>query len=208
MNDLEYIINKYEEEGFSKEKIDKIKQAYNYALEKHKGKKRKDGNDFINHPLSVARILCDLNVDDTTIISALVHETISESDATGEELEKLFDSDVRNIVESLTKINKLKLNDDSESSSLYLRKVLVGLSEDPRVLIIKLADRLHNMRTLDYLPVEKQKQKAMETMNVLIPIAHRLGINSIKSELEDLSLKYSKTDVYESILEKLNVTRE
>ena len=208
MNDLEYIINKYEEEGFSKEKIDKIKQAYNYALEKHKGKKRKDGNDFINHPLSVARILCDLNVDDTTIISALVHETISESDATGEELEKLFDSDVRNIVESLTKINKLKLNDDSESSSLYLRKVLVGLSEDPRVLIIKLADRLHNMRTLDYLPVEKQKQKAMETMNVLIPIAHRLGINSIKSELEDLSLRYSKPDVYESILEKLNGTRE
>lgn len=208
MNDLEYIINKYEEEGFSKEKIDKIKEAYNYALEKHKGKKRKDGNDFINHPLSVARILCDINVDDTTIISALVHETISESDATGEELEKLFDSDVRNIVESLTKINKLKLNDDSESSSLYLRKVLVGLSEDPRVLIIKLADRLHNMRTLDYLPVEKQKQKAMETMNVLIPIAHRLGINSIKSELEDLSLKYSKPDVYESILEKLNGTRE
>lgn len=180
MNDLEYIINKYEEEGFSKEKIDKIKQAYNYALEKHKGKKRKDGNDFINHPLSVARILCDLNVDDTTIISALVHETISESDATGEELEKLFDSDVRNIVESLTKINKLKLNDDSESSSLYLRKVLVGLSEDPRVLIIKLADRLHNMRTLKFLKRDRQIAISQETRDLYAPLANRLRTIFIK----------------------------
>ena len=208
MKDLEYILNKYKEEGFSKDKIKKIEEAYDYAFKKHEGKKRKDGNDFITHPLKVARILCDLNVDEVTIIAALVHETISESDATSKELEKLFGSEVSHIVVSLTKINKLKLSDDSESSGLYLRKVLVGLSEDPRVLIIKLADRLHNMRTLDYLPVDKQKQKAMETMNVLIPIAHRLGINSIKSELEDLSLKYSKPEVYESILEKLDGTRE
>ena len=208
MKDIEYIIAKYTEDGFSTDRINKIEEAYNYALKKHKDKKRKDGNDFIVHPLSVARILCDINVDDITIISALVHETISESDATLDELEELFGTEVKNIVDSLTKINRLKLNDDSESSSLYLRKVLVGLSEDPRVLIIKLADRLHNMRTLDYLPEYKQKQKAMETMNVLIPIAHRLGINSIKSELEDLSLKYSKPEVYESILEKLDGTRE
>lgn len=208
MKDLEYILNKYKEEGFSEDKIKKIEEAYDYAFKKHEGKKRKDGNDFITHPLKVARILCDLNVDEVTIIAALVHETISESDATDKELEKLFGSEVSHIVVSLTKINKLKLSDDSESSGLYLRKVLVGLSEDPRVLIIKLADRLHNMRTLDYLPVDKQKQKAMETMNVLIPIAHRLGINSIKSELEDLSLKYSKPEVYESILEKLDGTRE
>ena len=208
MKDLEYILNKYKEEGYSEDKIKKIEEAYDYAFKKHEGKKRKDGNDFITHPLKVARILCDLNVDEVTIIAALVHETISESDATNKELEKLFGSEVSHIVVSLTKINKLKLSDDSESSGLYLRKVLVGLSEDPRVLIIKLADRLHNMRTLDYLPVDKQKQKAMETMNVLIPIAHRLGINSIKSELEDLSLKYSKPEVYESILEKLDGTRE
>ena len=208
MKDLEYILNKYKEEGFSEDKIKKIEEAYDYAFKKHEGKKRKDGNDFITHPLKVARILCDLNVDEVTIIAALVNETISESDATKKELEKLFGSEVSHIVVSLTKINKLKLSDDSESSGLYLRKVLVGLSEDPRVLIIKLADRLHNMRTLDYLPVDKQKQKAMETMNVLIPIAHRLGINSIKSELEDLSLKYSKPEVYESILEKLDGTRE
>ena len=208
MEDLNYILDKYKEFGLSEEKLDKIKEAYFYAEKKHKGKKRKDGTDFITHPLSVARILSDLNVDDTTIIAALVHETISESDATLEELESLFGSDVKVIVESLTKINKLKLNDESENGSLYLRKVLVGLSEDVRVLIIKLADRLHNMRTLSSLPKSKQRQKAIETMNVLIPIAHRLGINSIKSELEDLSLKYSKPEVYDSILEKLDGTRE
>ena len=208
MKDIDYIIKKYEEDGFSTEKIDKIKEAYLFASLKHKDKKRKDGTPFITHPVAVARILTDLNVDDITIVSALVHETISESDATVLELEEKFGVEVSHIVESLTKINRLKLNDDSESSSLYLRKILVGLSEDPRVLIIKLADRLHNMRTLDSLPAYKQKQKAMETMNVLIPIAHRLGINSIKSELEDLSLRYSKPDVYQSILEKLDGTRE
>lgn len=208
MDIIEYILEKYREDSLAKERLDKINEAYLYALKKHEGKKRKTGEDFITHPLSVAKILCDINVDDTTIIAALVHETISESDATLEELESMFGNEVRVIVDSLTKINRLKLSDDSESSSIYLRKILVGLSEDARVLIIKLADRLHNMRTLYSLPEEKQKQKAMETMNVLIPIAHRLGINSIKSELEDLSLKYSKPDVYESILEKLDGTRE
>ena len=208
MNILESIIEKYTSNGLDSKRIDKIREAYSYALEKHKGKKRKSGEDFIEHPLSVAKILSDINVDDTTIVAALIHETISESDGTLEEIESKFGSDVRVIVDSLTKINKLKLNDNSESSGLYLRKVLVGMSEDVRVLIIKLADRLHNMRTLSSLPEFKQKQKAMETMNVLIPIAHRLGINSIKSELEDLSLRYSKPEVYNSILEKLNGTRE
>lgn len=206
--EIDSILKKYKELGYDKKSLDRIEKAYLYAAEKHKGKIRKSGEDFIEHPLNVALILADLNVDDTTIVAALVHETISESDATLEELEKLFGKDVRIIVDNLTKINKLKLIDNSESSSLYLRKVLVGLSEDARVLIIKLADRLHNMRTLYSLSKEKQKQKAMETMNVLIPIAHRLGINSIKSELEDLSLKYSNPEVYQSILEKLDGTRE
>ncbi|MBQ3021327.1 MAG: bifunctional (p)ppGpp synthetase/guanosine-3',5'-bis(diphosphate) 3'-pyrophosphohydrolase [Bacilli bacterium] len=208
METINYIIEKYKNDGLESDKLNLIKEAYLYAEKKHEGKKRKSGCDFIEHPLEVAKILTDINVDDTTIVAALVHETISESDATKEELEELFGIDVAKIVESLTKINKLKLNDSSESGSIYLRKVLVGLSEDARVLIIKLADRLHNMRTLSYLPEYKQKQKTIETMNVLIPIAHRLGINSIKSELEDLSLKYSKPEVYNSILEKLDGTRE
>ena len=208
MKIIEYIIEKYKNEEIEESKLNKITEAYHYALDKHNGKKRKSGEDFVEHPLNVAKILCDINVDDTTIVAALIHETISESNATIEEIQDKFGSEVAKIVECLTKINKLKLSDESESGSIYLRKVLVGLSEDVRVLIIKLADRLHNMRTLSSLPVEKQKQKATETMNVLIPIAHRLGINSIKSELEDLSLRYSKPDVYESILEKLDGTRE
>ena len=208
MKILEYIIEKYKNEELEENKLNKITEAYDFAVEKHKGKKRKSGEDFVEHPLNVAKILCDINTDDTTIVAALIHETISESDASLEEIEEKFGNEVAKIVECLTKINKLKLSDESESGSIYLRKVLVGLSEDVRVLIIKLADRLHNMRTLSSLPVEKQKQKATETMNVLIPIAHRLGINSIKSELEDLSLRYSKPDVYESILEKLDGTRE
>lgn len=208
MDTINYILEKYRNDNTPDERLNLIEKAYLYALDKHKGKKRKSGEDFIEHPVSVAKILTDINVDETTIIAALLHETISESNATIEELEELFGTEVSVIVDCLTKINRLKLNDDSESSGLYLRKILVGLSENVRVLIIKLADRLHNMRTLDSLPIEKQKQKAMETMNVLIPIAHRLGINSIKSELEDLSLKYSKPEVYESILEKLDGTRE
>jgi len=208
MEIINYILEKYRDNGLDKNIVDKINEAYLFAVDKHKGKMRKNGEEFITHPLNVAKILTDINVDETTIIAALIHETISESDATLESIEEKFGLSVANIVDNLTKINKLKLSDESESGSQYLRKVLVGLSEDVRVLIIKLADRLHNMRTLSSLPPEKQKQKATETMNVLIPIAHRLGINSIKSELEDLSLKYSKPEVYESILEKLNGTRE
>lgn len=208
MKEFDLIISKCKENNFNEETIEKIKEAYEFAKEKHTGKNRKNGEEFITHPLNVTLILSELNVDSITIIAALVHETTFESDATLEELEEKFGSEVRLIVESLEKINRLKLNDSSESSSIYLRKVLVGLSTDVRVILIKLADRLHNMRTIQALPEEKQKQKAMETKNVLIPIAHRLGINSIKSELEDLWLRYTKPEIYQEILDKLNGTRE
>jgi len=207
MEIVKYIIEKYSNNGLNNVELNKIQEAYEFALLKHKNKMRKNGEEFITHPLNVAKILCDINVDETTIIAAIIHETISESDASLEEIEEKFGSNVANIVDNLTKINKLKLSDESESGSQYLRKVLVGLSEDVRVLIIKLADRLHNMRTLSSLPVDKQKQKATETMNVLIPIAHRLGMNSIKSELEDLSLRYYKPDAYFSISEQLNKSK-
>lgn len=186
----------------------KIKEAYEYAKKKHEGKKRLSGDDFIQHPLSVALILTGLNVDVITIQAALLHEVINHSNTTKEELESQFGSEIANIVDSVSKINKLELSDDSESSAIYLRKVLVGIAEDVRVLFIKLADRLHNMRTAEYLSDEKRKQKANETMSVLVPIAHRLGINSIKSELENLCLMYLKPDVYQDILERLNATNE
>ncbi len=185
-----------------------IKEAYNFAKEKHEGMKRLNGEDFITHPLNVAKIVNDLSVDATTIIAALLHEVINNSDTLLSEIEEKFGKEVATIVDSVSKINKLELVDDSEHSAIYLRKVLVGLATDVRVLFIKLADRLHNMRTNYAVNPKKQKAKAYETQAVLIPIAHRLGINSIKSELEDLCLYYTKPDVYNDILEKLNETRE
>jgi len=193
---------------FSDENVlEKIKLAYEFACSEHKGLKRLSGDDYITHPLHVASILIDLNVDEVTIIASLLHETLNNGKiATKEVLEEKFGPEVAKIVDSVSKINKLELVDETESSAIYLRKVLVGLAEDPRVLYIKLADRLHNMRTNWAIKEEKQKEKAKETMSVLVPIAHRLGINSIKSELENICLSILKPDVYNDILEKLNKT--
>ena len=188
--------------------LSKISDAYSYAVTTQENYFRKDNSPLIEHSLWVAYILADLNVDETTIIAALVHESVITCKIKIDEINKLFGSDVALIVDNLSKINKLKLNDDSEGSSIYLRKILVGLSEDVRVLFIKLADRLHNMRTIYVEKNKEQKDKLLETKNVLIPIAHRLGINSIKSELEDLWLKYSKPDIYQDILDKLNNSRD
>ena len=189
-----------------REQFETIKKAYLYAYNEHKGMKRLTGDDFITHPLEVTKILMELNVDDTTIIASLLHEVINNGSKTYEDLVEDFGEDIAKIVLSVSKINKLELPDNNESSVIYLRKILVGLAEDVRVLYIKLADRLHNMRTNWAINPQKQKQKAEETMSVLVPIAHRLGINSIKSELENLSLYYLKPDVYNDILEKLNET--
>lgn len=190
------------------DELDVINRAYGFALAKHGDKKRLNGDPYISHPLEVAYILTDLNVDYITIACALLHETINHTDTSIDEIREEFGDEIANIVYSVSKINRLELSDDKDSSAQYLRKVLVGLSEDVRVLFIKLADRLHNMRTLYALPLEVQKQKANETTSVLIPIAHRLGINSIKSELEDWCLRYTKPDVYNDILEKLDASRE
>jgi len=188
--------------------LDVINRAYAFALLKHSGKKRLNGDDYITHPLEVANILTDLNVDYVTLAAALLHETINHTDTKLSEIEEEFGEEIAKIVKSVSKINRLELTDNKDATAAYLRKVLVGLSEDVRVLFIKLADRLHNMRTLYALPIEDQKQKANETTAVLIPIAHRLGINSIKSELEDWCLKYTKPDVYRDILEKLDASRD
>lgn len=195
-------------DNFSEIELEEIKKSYDFACLKHEGRKRLSNEDYITHPLNVALILSDLDVDKTTIISALIHETINHGTATLEEIEESFGKDVASIVKNISTINKLELTDDKESSAIYLRKVLVGMSEDVRVLFIKLADRLHNMRTIWAVNPKKQKRKAIETMNVLIPIAHRLGIYGIKSELEDLCLRYLKPDVYNDILKDLKVSVE
>ena len=186
--------------------IPKIKEAYNYAESLLEGITRKNNDTEINHVLEVTNILIDLNVDTLTIICALLHSILDFGEVKEDEIINKFGEKTYKIILSLSKINNLEMVDDSESAALYLRKVMVGLCEDVRVLFIKLADRLHNMRTLNVLSIERQKIIANETLSVLVPIAHRLGINSIKSELENLCLYYLKPDVYNDILEKLNDT--
>ena len=196
------------EEYYTSEEQKKITLAYQFGCEKHKGKMRLNGLPYMTHPLGVMEILLDMCVDAETIMASLIHETMNHADATKEEIASLFGMDVANIVWTISKINRLELQDDSEYSAMNLRKVLVGMSEDIRVLFLKLADRLHNLRTADALLEEDRKRKVNETMTVLIPIAHRLGMYKIKGEMEDLCLKYSKPDVYNDILERLNATQE
>lgn len=191
----------------AEKEIKLIEKAYNYANVKHHGQKRKTGEDYIIHPLSVAYILTDIYADSSTICAALLHDVVEDSDATLEELTKEFSKEIVELVDGVTKINKLNFSGETENVLANHRKILVGLSKDVRVIILKLADRLHNLRTLWVLPEKKQKEKAKETLDILTPIAHRLGMSNIKSELEDLSLRYYKPDVYFSIVEQLNQSK-
>ena len=184
-----------------------IRNAYDYAYRKHFSQKRITGDDYITHPLNVAWILTDVSADGKAIAAALLHDTIEDSDSTYEEIEGLFGTEVAKIVDGVTKINRLNFSTETEQMAANQRKILVGLSSDVRVLIVKLADRLHNMRTLYVLSETKQKRKAKETLEILTPVAHRLGMYKLKSELEDLSLRYLNPDAYYEIVEKLNLKK-
>lgn len=184
--------------------LETIKKAYEFAEEKHYGQKRLNGEDYITHPLNVALILTKIHSDYETLCASLLHETIRTQGVEESEIISLFGENIGGLVSEVTKINKLSLSADSVYQINYYKKILVGLCEDVRVIIIKLADRVHNMRTLWAIPLEKQKEKAKETLEILAPIAHRLGIHYLKSELEDLSLRYYKPDVYYDIVTRLN----
>lgn len=190
-----------------KSELDLVTKAYRFAFEKHFGVKRLTGEDYIEHPLNVANILTTIKADAATICAALLHDVMEDCDVSRDEMVEQFGEEIAHLVDGVTKINRLNFNGDNEMMIANHRKILVGLSEDVRVIIIKLADRLHNMRTLWILPEKKQKEKAKETLDILTPIAHRLGMNHIKGELEDLSLRYYKPDIYFSIVEHLNQTK-
>lgn len=189
------------------EELSFILDAYNFAFEKHFGQKRITGDDYITHPLNVAYILTEVKADAKAISAALLHDTLEDCTTTLEEIEQRFGKEVAFLVNGVTKINKLSFSTENEQIAANQRKILVGLSEDVRVIIIKLADRLHNMRTISVLSEEKQKKTAKESLEILTPVAHRLGIYKIKSELEDLSLRYLKPDAYYDIVEKLNLKK-
>ena len=204
---IEDLVKKVSNYDDNEEDLKLIRSAYEYASKKHFSQKRITGDDYISHPLNVAWILTDVKADGKAISAALLHDTIEDSDSTFDEIENIFGHEVATIVDGVTKINRLNFTSDSEQMAANQRKILVGLSSDVRVLIVKLADRLHNMRTLYVLSEAKQKRKAKETLEILTPVAHRLGIYKIKSELEDLSLRYSNPTAYFDIVEKLNVKK-
>ncbi len=189
------------------ENLEKIRSAYQFASLSHQGQYRKSGEAYIIHPLNTAIILTTVYADTDTIIAGLLHDTIEDCDVTKEELEEMFGKTVANLVYGVSKLGRINFSTENEYLIDYYKKIIVGMSEDVRVIIVKLADRLHNMRTLYALPKEKQKKIAKETLEILAPIAHHLGIHKIKSELEDLSLRYLKPDVFYDIAEKLDQTK-
>ena len=185
-----------------------IEKAYKVAYKAHEGQKRKSGEPYIIHPLCVAIILAELELDKESIIAGLLHDVVEDTVMTSEDVEKEFGSEVALLVDGVTKLTQLNYEHDKiEVQAENLRKMFLAMAKDIRVIMIKLADRLHNMRTMQYQSPAKQIEKSRETMEIYAPIAHRLGISKIKVELDDLSMKYLMPDVYNDLVEQVNLNR-
>lgn len=188
--------------------MQKIIKAYNFAEYAHQGQLRNSGEVYLVHPFNVAMILADLNMDGTSIIAGLLHDVLEDTSVDYETLSKEFGEEVANLVDGVTKLKKLKYKTKQESQAENLRKMVLAMAKDIRVIIIKLADRLHNMRTLEYMSEEKKKEKALETLEIYAPLAHRLGMSKIKWELEDLSLRYLDPEGYYDLVDKVSKRRK
>jgi len=180
-----------------------LNRAYVYAMMAHGSQKRASGDLFFSHPLEVAAILTDLKLDDATIVAAVLHDTVEDTDATLEDIRKQFGAQIGNIVDGLTKIKKLDLVSKQASQGENFRKLLLAISKDVRVLLVKLADRLHNMRTLHFMPPDKRKRISEETLEIYAPLAGRMGIHEIRDELEELAFRYINPEMYVAIIQKL-----
>lgn len=189
--------------------ITMVEKAYDIAYNAHKEQKRRSGEPYIIHPLCVAIILADLELDKETIVAGILHDVVEDTVMTEEELTSIFGEEVALLVDGVTKLTQISWSMDKvEIQAENLRKMFLAMAKDIRVILIKLADRLHNMRTLQYMKPEKQKEKARETMEIYAPIADRLGISKIKIELDDLSLKFLKPDVYYDLVEKVDLRKD
>lgn len=196
LNDLLNNVRLYDELG-----IQSIEKAYYYAESLHNGQFRQSGEPYISHPLNVAYILSEMHADTDTICSGLLHDTLEDTAITKEEIAEDFNKEVANLVDGVTKISKLNFSTKNDQNMANTRKIITGLTTDVRIIIIKLADRLHNMRTLQFKSEFKQKENSMETMDIFVPLAYYIGAYRIKSELEDLSLQYLYPDKYKKIEE-------
>ena len=185
-----------------------IDRAVEYAREKHKDQKRKDGSPYIIHPLAVAEIVAEMGLDMDAILGALLHDCIEDTDASHDEIARLFGNTAAELVEGVTKLTRANFSSTEEAQMENLRKMFMAMSKDIRVVLIKIADRLHNMRTMQYQTPEKQVKKCRETMDIYAPLAHRLGMQKIKWELEDIALRYLNPDAYSDIMAYLNAHHE
>ncbi len=181
----------------------RLSAAFHYADEHHAQQLRKDGSPFVTHPLAVAEIVADMGLDLDSVIAALLHDTIEDTDATHEDIARLFGATVADLVEGVTKLTRVQYTSKEEEQMENLRKMLMAMAKDIRVILIKICDRLHNMRTMAYQSPRKQKEKALETMEIYAPIAHRLGMQKVKWELEDTSLQYLDPVGYKDISDAL-----
>jgi GTP diphosphokinase / guanosine-3',5'-bis(diphosphate) 3'-diphosphatase len=176
-----------------------LRRAYAFAEAAHSGQMRNSGEPFISHPLEVCGILADLHLDMPSLVAGLLHDTVEDSDATVEQVRDAFGDEVADLVDGVTKLGKIRFDSRDEAQSQNLRKMLIAMAKDIRVILIKLADRLHNMRTIEFLPPDRQRDKAVETMEIYSPLAHRLGISQVKWELEDLTFKVLEPQKYQQI---------
>ncbi len=193
---------------YNEESAEEVKKAYEYASSLHEGQMRQSGEPYISHPLNVAYILAEMHADKDTLCAGLLHDTLEDTDTTKEEIARLFSDDVANMVDGVTKISKLNFSTKQEQNMANTRKIITSMQSDIRIVLVKLADRLHNMRTLQFKSEYKQKENSIETMELFVPMAYQLGAYRIKSELEDLSFKYIDPDGYKKIQAIMNRIEE
>ena len=202
---IEMLLTKLSE--YNKKEIEIVRKAYEYAKMLHEGQYRQSGEPYIIHPLNVAYILADMHADRDTVCAGLLHDTLEDTNTSKENIALNFNNNIANLVDGVTKLSKMNFLSKKEENYANTRKIITGITEDVRIIIIKLADRLHNMRTLQYKVEFKQKENSLETMEIFVPLAYYIGAYRIKSELEDLSLKYLKPDMYKQI-EEIKIRQE